>query len=64
MIGARARAALLRGLLGQAGAVAGLLAVAGFVASAATVSFTTTVQRVIPAPPTLTTTAQIEGVAP
>lgn len=61
MTGARARDALLQGPLGQAGT--GLLTIAVLVAFAAMVAFTMTVQRVVPSPPPLTTTALIEGAA-
>ncbi|MCJ1675648.1 hypothetical protein MT355_20470 [Rathayibacter sp. VKM Ac-2929] len=64
MIAARTRAALLRGPLGQIGAVAGLLAVAVLVATAATLAFTAQVQHAIPAHTTSTSTAPAEGMSP
>lgn len=64
MIAARTGGALLRGPLGQIGAVAGLLAVAVLVATAATLAFTAQVQHAIPAHTALTSPAQTEGVAP
>ena len=64
MIAARTGDALLRGPLGQIGAVAGLLAVAVLVATAATLAFTAQVQQAIPAHTTLTSPAPTEGATP
>ena len=64
MIAARTGGALLRGPLGQVGAVAGLLAVAVLVAAAATLAFTATVQHAIPSHTTSTSPASTEGATP
>ncbi|MCJ1697874.1 hypothetical protein MT349_18990 [Rathayibacter caricis] len=64
MIAALTGGSLLRGPLGQAGAVAGLLAVAVLVAAATTLAYTAQVQHAIPAHTTLTSPAPTKGAAP
>jgi len=64
VIAARTRTALLRGPLGQAGAIVALLAAAALMAAAATLAFTAQVQHAIPAHTTLTSPAPTEGATP